>query len=392
MTFYKSAVVFLLISVLLGCTNFKKLYKAGAVSSNQFYAELQYEKSLDLIFVPVEIRGKTYRFLFDTGAPNVISNELRDVLAVQSKGRGKVGDSQGNSDKLGVVKLDTIGIGGIEFYNTSAIVADLNYAVELKCLKIDGIVGANLMKLAYWKIDARNQLLTLSSNLDTLKSGLSNPHTLPFTPKKTYTPLVDLWLNDSLIKNFTYDTGSGGYISLGRNSETLKGAQIAEFVGYGSTGLYGSNLDSIRYGKIEVRLDSLSQTGIAEYSQGNYKKLLGMEYLSQFVQVLDWELNQITLFEDELIPQKYNRYPVVPRWVDGILIVGGINTDTIYHGLDLVIGDTIRTLGDRDFYNVDVSAYCDVILLPDSLKGDTLKVELVDGRRFDLPRTTLHME
>ncbi|NEN24455.1 clan AA aspartic protease [Cryomorpha ignava] len=392
MSFYKPLGVLLAVSLLLGCTNFRKLYKDGSVGSNQFYAEVRYDSTLDLIFLPVEIQGETYRFLFDTGAPNVISKELRDKLAIKSKGKGKVGDSQGNSDKLGVVKLDTVSIGGVYFYDTSAIVADLNRAVEIQCLKIDGIIGANLMKFAYWKIDSKKRVLTLSSNLDTLKQSLVNPHILQFKAKKTFTPVVSLWLNDSLVENITYDTGSGGYISLGKSIELKTEDFIAEFSGYGSTGLFGSKLDTIRYGRISVGLDSLKQIGIAEYSQSNYKKLLGMEYLEQFVQILDWDKNQITLFEDELVSQKFNQYPVSPRWVDGNLIVGGLNTDTAYHLVKLSIGDTIKMLGNRNFENVDVSAYCDVLNLPDSIKSDTLKIELMDGNSYHIPRATIYIE
>lgn len=371
------------------CTNFKKFYKDGAAMSDHFYAEIRYESTLDLIFLPVEIKGEVYRFLFDTGAPNVISTELRDKLAIKSKRKGKVGDSQGKKDKLGIVKLDTLSIGGIDFYDTGAVVADLNHAVEIGCLKIDGIIGANLMRFAYWKIDSKNLTLTLSSNLDTLKEGLSNPHILKFRAKKTFTPIVSLCLNDSLVGNLTYDTGSGGYISLGTEMKLEQENFIAEFSGYGSTGLFGSSIDTIKFGRIIVSLDSLNQTGIADYSQNSDKKLLGMEFLEQFVQVFDWNKNQITLYEDEVVEQTFKHYPVTPRWVDEVLIVGGLNTDTAFQNLDLAIGDTIKTLDQQNFENVDVSVYCDVLLLPDSLKMDFLKLELMDGKTHYLPRTNV---
>src|SRR5690606_25322582 len=233
-------------------TSFKKLYKDGAAGADHFYAEINYDSALELIFVPVEIRGETYRFLFDTGAPNVISKELGEKLAIKSKRNGRIGDSQGNRDKLGVIKLDTVGIAGIYFYNTGAVIADLNHAVELSCLQIDGIIGANLMKLAYWKIDGKNRILTLSSNPDTLTSGLFRPHILPFEPQKTFTAKVSLCLDDSIIHYLTYDTGSGGYVCLGRNIRLENEKFLAEFSGYGSTELYGSNLDTIRYGKVRI--------------------------------------------------------------------------------------------------------------------------------------------
>ncbi len=357
-----------------------------------FYAEVDYETNLDLILLPVVIEGETYQFLFDTGAPNVISNELSEKLGTKKLRNGKVGDSQGNSDRLSLVMLDSVSIGGVSFYNTGAIVADLNHAIEIGCLKIDGILGANLMKFAYWKIDSKNQILTLTSNLDTLSRGLTNPHILEFEPRRTYTPMISLWLNDSLIDYITYDTGSGGYVTLGKNIKLESEFQLAEYAGYGSTGLYGSNLDTVRYGRIQVELAGFQQIGVGSYSQNTSKKLLGMEFLEQFVQILDWENNQITLFEDEIVPQKFNRYPVIPRWVDGALVVGGLNTDTSFQNLDFFIGDSIRILNDLEFENGDVSAYCDLLSLADSLKGDTLKIELLNGKRKELSRVTINVE
>lgn len=387
-----SASALILILILVGCSNFKKIYKDGFVGSENFYAEVNYETNLDLILLPVEIEGETYRFLFDTGAPNVISNELSEKLGTKKLRNGKVGDSQGNSDRLSVVMLDSVSIGGVSFYNTGSIVADLNLAVEIGCLKIDGILGANLMKFAYWRIDSKNQIITLSSNLDTLSIGLTNPHILEFEPRRTYTPMVSLSLNDSLIDYVTYDTGSGGYVTLGKNIKLDSESQLAEYCGYGSTGLYGSNLDTVRYGRIQVGLADFQQIGVGSYSQSTSKKLLGMEFLEQFVQILDWENNRITLFEDEIVPQKFNRYPVIPRWVDGALIVGGLNTDTSFQNLDFFIGDSIRKLNNLDFENGDVSVYCDLLSLPDSLKGDTLKIELLSGKRRELSRVTINVE
>ena len=375
-----------------GCTNFKKIYKDGFVDSDNFYAEVDYESNLDLILLPVEIEGETYRFLFDTGAPNVISIELSEKLGTKSLGKGRVGDSQGNSDKLQVVKLNCVSIGGVDFYNTGAIVADLNQAVEIGCLEIDGILGSNLMRYAYWKIDSKNQILTLTSNLDTLSQGLTNPHLLEFKPKRTFTPMVSLSLNDSLIEYVTYDTGSGGYVTLGRNIKLDKGSQLAEYAGYGSTGLYGSNLDTIRYGRIKVGINGFHQIGIASYSASNSKKLLGMEFLEQFVQILDWEKNQITLFEDEMVTQKFNRYPIIPRWVDGTLIVGGLNTDIAFRNLEIAIGDSIKTLNDLNFEHAEVSVYCDLINKTDSLTGDTLKIGLINGREHQLSRVNIEIK
>ena len=386
---YLAIVLFFLFAT--ACTNFSKLYNSGSLEVLEFYSEVEFETRLNLIILPVQIRGETYRFLFDTGAPNVISEELNEKLQFKTLGTGSVGDSQGNRNKLGVQKIDTIGIGGVYFLNTAALVADLGQA-EIACLEIDGILGANLMRLAYWKIDSENAVITLSTDLDTLLTGLDECYTLPFKTSKTYTPYVSMILNDSLFESITYDTGSGGYLTLRKSVDLNPDYRLGEYTGYGSTGLYGSQRDTIRYGRIAINIDGFSQKGIAEYNTVSVKKLVGMEFLSQFIQIFDWQKNEISLYEDKIAPQIYDRFPVSPRWIDDVLIVGGLSNDLPSTSLGLNIGDTIGVINEVSYRDADFDAYCELIIEAMRNKRDTLSIELTNGQKHEFVRVNVSVE
>src|SRR5690554_2731746 len=84
MRYPKFSILILLLLFTVACTNFSKIYNSGSITSSNYYSEVIYETRLDLIILPVQIRGETYQFLFDTGAPNVISNELSEILQVKA--------------------------------------------------------------------------------------------------------------------------------------------------------------------------------------------------------------------------------------------------------------------------------------------------------------------
>ena len=391
MRIIKVPLIALFIFFVVSCTNFSKIYNSGSLESDYFSSEVGFDTRLNVIIIPVQIGGETYRFLFDTGAPNVISKELSEKLQFKIITSGKVGDSQGKREELEILKIDSLGVGGVFFHNTAAFVADLSQA-EIACLEIDGILGANLMRFSYWKIDTESAVLTLSSDLDTLIAGMEECYTLPFKPAITYTPYVNMVLNDSLIESIIYDTGSGGYLSLGRSAELYPKFQVGEYIGYGSTGLYGTNMDTLRYGRVELRVDGFNQKGFAEYNTRSDKKLVGMEFLSQFVQVLDWQKNEISLFENKIVPQVYGGFDVSPRWIDDRLIVGGMRSDSSLTSFGLNIGDSIEVLNGVPFREIAFSSYCDMIIASRKNNPDTLSLELNNGKKHEFVRITIPAE
>lgn len=371
---------FLLIT---SCTSISRLYNSGSVEREEFYGRMTYETAFDLILVPVFIDGQRYRFLFDTGAPMVISEELRDQLELRTVNQGNVSDSQGKRNKLDYVWLDKVTVGGVDFEKTGALVADLKKAPEIHCLQIDGILGANLMKLAVWKIENQKKTMFLASSTDKL-NALDNDHIeIGFKTKITYTPVVDLTINDSTtIKRVTFDTGFGGYLTLGGNYYDSTFTVAEKSYGFSSTGLYGSSFDTVLDCKANMSIGGFNQSAPIVFSSAKSKNLLGMDFINQFDVTLDWGANTIELYPSNLKKQTLKSFGLTPKWKDDTLIVGSISEGSLAELDGVKVGDVIVKLNRWDFREPRLYNYCEMMLEIHGKKVAVMNVEFEDGRSY----------
>lgn len=363
--------------LITACSNIDRLYQKGESTADSFYAEIPFEEKLNLMIIPVEIRGKNYNFLFDTGAPVVISTEVYDNLGGKSVGRQQTRDSQGRRRKLDFTVIDSLALGGVTFTHTAALVADLDAAIEIKCLKIDGIVGANLMHLAYWKINPRSKTISLSSDLDKLTHGMSDSISIPFTHGPAYKPLISLTVDGVTHHNILMDTGAGHYISMGKAAMRSDDA-LATYYGLGTTGIYGSLNDTIWYKQTTMQVGDFSQRNLTNYKGSNTKKILGMEFLRQFVIVMNWNADRIELYPEAIETQKYNRFDVVPRWKHDRLVIGSMRVGMNSPGLQL--GDTIQSVNDFSFSPGTEADYCELIFNRFTYGSDSLRLTMKNGQ------------
>jgi hypothetical protein len=158
------------------------LFSLGDGPEEIYQDSIAFTRQSRLIIFPVTIQGKTYRFLFDTGAPMVVSEELAKTLKMKRVSRKSVGDSQGKREKLNYVRMDEITVGHKSFTNLTAIVADLKRAPAINCLNIDGIVGGNLMRMAIWDIDYEKEVMYFTNDFEHFEPD-TNAFVMPFRQK-----------------------------------------------------------------------------------------------------------------------------------------------------------------------------------------------------------------
>ncbi len=106
-----------------------------------------------LIIVPIRIKEKEYRFLFDTGAPFSISEKLQENTNFKTVSEGNIVDSDYNRKKVKWVQVNSINVGNVSFKNQTAFVGDFEANPILNCLEIDGIIGSILIRQYNWTID-----------------------------------------------------------------------------------------------------------------------------------------------------------------------------------------------------------------------------------------------
>ena len=263
-----------------------------------FVAVVKTDVTNGLHIVPVQIGGKEYRFLFDTGAMFSISSEIQNEMKYKKVSKGTLTDSDNNRSSVDYVKIDTIFIGGISFMDQTAFVADFTRNPIIKCLGIDGIIGSNLMRHCKWTIDYQNAEIVLFK--DTLEEYPENAIKVPFTQSRQFDQIVSLKLGNATLNNLKIDYGSNGSLTLSKGSmKVLKEhgiiTQTYSESGYKSSGLYGKLspgnrefawADTLRKGDLLIEGVKI-KTGKSG--------LIGGEILSRFVVTLDFENNQLHL-------------------------------------------------------------------------------------------------
>ncbi|MEM9052406.1 MAG: aspartyl protease family protein [Bacteroidota bacterium] len=371
----RATLLLTVIALFHGCIGLKnyKLMHSGSVEQTNFLEKIPFEFRVGVPVVKAKINGKEGWFLFDTGAPNVISTEFRDELLLETKLKNKVTDSGGNVAKnQDYVSIEKIEIGSITFENTAAIVQNLRTSDMFKCIDIDGIIGANLMRQAFWNLDYKNQEITFSDSLTALALD-SSYIGIDFIEKTQGTPLVSFTLNGFEAKKMTFDTGSNRGLSFPLQvlQEMRDSLDLKESIEVGST-TYGvggkSKVDSV----FHVRIDSISMgelqlpSSVIGFDQ--HSNTFGTEVLENFDVILDWESDKVYMkpISDPDLNLETHGFGI--HFTDGQIRVGSIYADS-EAAEKLQLGDRILNMEEFELENLPFDEICS-LLLAKTLKLD----------------------
>ena len=290
-----------LVFVTQGCSvKWTDAIKYGSVTNGNITENVNIEIRNKLIIVPITIGGKEYRFLFDTGAPLSISEKLQKNNSFKTVSKGNIVDSDYNRMKVKWVQIESINVGNVLFQNQTAFVADFDANPIMKCLRIDGIIGSNLIRQCNWTIDQEKHILSLSNTIE--KDAPKENIVLPFKTDNQYNIFIDLNIGNSSIKNMLVDYGSNGSIALSNEIFTLleeKNILNEKFIekGINQSGIIGkpvelnrevSYSDSVRINNLSIK-DVMIRTG-KTVSIGN-------DFLSRFKVTIDWNNKNLYLFQ-----------------------------------------------------------------------------------------------
>jgi hypothetical protein len=262
-----------------------------------------------LIIVPITIEGKEYRFLFDTGAPFSISEELQENTNFNTVSKGNIIDSDYNRKKVKWVQVNSINVGNVTFKNQTAFVGDFDANPIMNCLGIDGIIGSNLIRQYNWTIDQEKYTLSLSSKTGIDTSGESL--VLPFKTDNQYNIFVDINIGKSSIKNVLVDYGSNGSIALSNEIFTVlqeKNIVDKTFIekGINQSGIIGKPVElnrKVSYSD-SVRINNLSIENVMLRTGKTVS--LGNDFLSRFKVTIDWNNKILYLLKSDKVRDRAN--------------------------------------------------------------------------------------
>lgn len=274
-----------------------KSLKKGKIKTSNYFEELHFEFEKNKIVIPVEIQGKTYRFLLDTGAPNIISKEVREAIQPKHKVTISTSDANDISQDLDIVVIESLKLGSVEFQGFSALVYDLNGSDIFKCFRIDGFIGSNMLRHSIIQINAEQKTVKLTDNVKRLNLDKKQSEKLKLLGNQS-SPYI--WINvkgEAKGKEMILvDTGMGGLYDLSENNYSkFKGKNIFNEIGKSngtsSLSLFGEvPIDS----QIRVHLPKLIinnfeiNNAITHTTKGDHSKI-GAELLNYGIMTIDYK-------------------------------------------------------------------------------------------------------
>ncbi|MCF6317919.1 MAG: hypothetical protein L3J83_01370 [Proteobacteria bacterium] len=117
----RSIRISIIITLILFCASALAHGPVKKSTKSRFYTEFEYEYIADKIIIPVQIENNTYRFVFDTDVPSVISDRVLKKINIEDKKSIELKTGNNANISLDLVTLPTIQIegGGFQKYNFS---------------------------------------------------------------------------------------------------------------------------------------------------------------------------------------------------------------------------------------------------------------------------------
>ena len=342
----------------------QSLVEKGSVLQKDFKEEISFTIENGWTIIPVEIDGKKYKFILDTGALNIVSLELAKELNLNIIGNHNGISSTGNSQTIDLAEVPNVNIGGVEFVNTTTAILDIKN--QFKCSNIDGLIGSNLMKNAIWKVDNKNKKIILTNSVDKLNLKNFNDK-VSFSTNKQANPYFNLEFGNVNIKTL-FDTGHNGKILVNNNflnsipNSLVK--QKIEFKGSSSQGIFKEGIDStsnVTHTKIELfKINEIGfKNQITTFTKGDSK--IGNSFFSNYNYIVDW--NQKLLFLEEFEERKNQDY--VSYGFGKILRDKTVSITEIMRGSNayklLKIGDQIIEYNGKDWSSINQSEWCEYV-------------------------------
>ncbi len=388
----------LLIALLLSCTALyaqKVRFNKGRSVQKNYYTEVTYKELKSKLIIPVQIEGETYQFLFDTGAPNLISHFLKNQIKTKELNSVNVKDANDSKRPLEVVEIPMLQIAGVSFKNSPAIVNDHNSNFLFDCLEIDGIIGSNLLRKSIVQIDSRKQQITITNQKDQLDLKGMNGLDMALSSGQS-SPYIWIGLKgeNSAKEQVLFDTGAQGFYDLSFNSfkmlDSLKVFRNVETaIGYKGLGLFGIAAPSLHYRVLipEILLPGVAFENVVSVSTTAAKSRIGSDILQHGIVTLDYK-DQKFYFEafKKQVDLAEEVWDFSPTMKDSTLVIGLVWQEELVKKAQY--GDKILQINDLKVDEMDI---CDLLLRDSPMNIETsiniiIKDSLGKHQAFELKK------
>jgi hypothetical protein len=222
-------------------------------TQNSFYTELNYEWVNEKIIIPVEIEGKMYRFILDTGAPVIISNGLKNNISSVFLQKLNISDANNKKGSMVLEKIPLLEIGGVRYKNVPCLIANDQTEKLLDCFHAEGFIGSNLLKKSIIQILPKEKKIKLTDKKRRLSLDKRKSVKMKF-PDRQKTPYF--WVHyggkETANEEIYLDTGMEGFFDLCRKHFNYFRKHdvfdvVSEGSGSSSIGVFGVEDSTMQY-------------------------------------------------------------------------------------------------------------------------------------------------
>ncbi|MGB0863489.1 MAG: aspartyl protease family protein, partial [Saprospiraceae bacterium] len=389
----KALLFFILLFIVSSCNSYRtgKIITSGSVIQTAFHKKINYEKLQNWIIITAKVNNsdKEYRFLFDTGAVSVVSSEMAKELGLKNKAENDVGSSNSHRKKTVFTTMEKINIEGIDFEDIGAVIIDFDTSPEIKCLgaEIDGIIGANLMKLAVWQIDYIAETLEFADNQTKLEIDANNVYKIPFTHNRQGSPKVTFPILGKKVK-VTFDTGKTGGIGVNRkqfgkfNFEN-DSIQMVKGIGQTGAGVFGVVTDtSFLVATNQIKIYDLPLDTVIFSTAKKSGSLLGNTFLEDYKVTFNWESKIISLEPQVESKLDLEGFGMGYTLKEDKLIVSFMYENSPAQKANIKLGTQVISVNEHNFEDLTIDSFCAMRkekLLPDDIEVIQLKYKLPDS-------------
>lgn len=216
-----------------------------------FYDKIHFDLVDGKIIIPAIIGKKKYRFLLDTGSPNIISSRIFDDIQLKTERKISVGDSGGHKKDLNFIFIPGITLGNTTHKHKASFVFDINEHEILKCYNVDGIIGSNTFNNAIIQINYKSNFFIVTNDIDRL-NNLSNQVNMLVKGQQRI-PFIDLRFGQSRddVDRVLIDTGMNDYYIISSQTYGVLKNKIfrtlSKAEGNTLTSLFGAEKKSVQH-------------------------------------------------------------------------------------------------------------------------------------------------
>lgn len=350
------------------------------INSVQTYElPLEYTNSSHLK-VWCEIEGKSYPFILDTGASNIIFMDADDPLHKQA-GVGlkwfSVGlDATSHLFFTWIYEVEEFKMSGLTFNNFKF--DGVRFKPNHCDSDIKGIIGKDLMKHFTWYFNSSDRRIVIANNIESLSLDQVFDTLNVSINRNSHHIRLRLKVDNSVKEPFILDTGYNGGIGLSANPESIGGEDKVRVIGNAGRSLSNKSDELHRY-KIPLVKTSeenfVLARNVAGYISPGRANLLGNKILKRWDYVLDYHNKQVLIRKDSsrsisMNPRGYGLTFDVSDSMD--VLLSSVDED-VYVSSGIEPGWKVSALNDHE---INADNYCELVSA--AFRKDTMKITFLE--------------